>query len=335
MYGQIYNNERISYQTIIFSCDQLDLWSWFLGFRIGLHEQFCNPLRSDKHPNCFLSWAYHKSERIVLNDYADRQYHGMSVFDAIMYKYNLDFSESLQKINNEFIKVHNIELKENSSYQSTRASKFIFILQHHPWTLNKQPIFIKHDKVYWEQYGISSKELKEDNVQSNRRITFNSKNNPDQFTSLDVTPSYTYLFKNHKKCYQPYNDIKWLSTCSDEDIWGWDNMTNDDLIITKSYKDYRVLKNSGYNTIALQSEGTKIPFDKLLKLKEIKTKYVLFDNDAAGIKASQMIADFGNSFDSGYIPVTFSEDLPKDASDIVKQYSNSFLENELLNLGVK
>ena len=107
------------------------------------------------------------------------------------------------------------------------------------------------------------------------------------------------------------------------------------MLITKSYKDWRVLKNAGYNTIWLQNEGCKIPFDRLIQLQQYRTKFILFDNDDAGIKASNNLAEYANGFDNGYIPIWYDDESVKDSADVVKNYSYSHMVNELQNMGVK
>lgn len=340
MYGKHYQScdRSPDWENIINSCNQLDLWSWFFSFRAELGQPICNPLRVDKHPNCWLSWGSSNasSKFIVMNDHAHREFHGYTVFRAMMYAYGMKFNEVCQKILEEFIIPGKIEMRESPAYFNEQP-KFTFILDYVPWTLNGREVYIKHDKEFWEQYGISSADLRMDNVKSNRRIIYNSRQNPTSFTALDVTPSYTYLFGQRKKCYQPYSDkkVKWKSTCTEEDIGGIGSIKRENLIITKSYKDWRVLLNSGYNSIWLQNEGCKIPFERLIQLQEIPTKYILFDNDQAGIRASQELADYCNQFDNSYIPLHFDVGMPKDSADVVRKYSNQVLEQELSNLGIQ
>lgn len=343
MYGNTYDYEKsftnihISWQEIINTVDQLDLWSWFFGYPVSLGQPVCNPMRVDTHANCFLDWGFYKKEFIVLNDFADRKFHGMTVFDAMMHQYYLSFDAVCQKIYTEFIVPGGYKLG-SVPFKAPGKEEFRFILEYIPWTLNGREVFIPEDKLFWSQYGITSSQLKRDNVKSNRQIIFNSRHNPGSFQRMAVTPSYTYLFESgRRKCYQPYHDKwnKWKSTCTEEDVGGWNNLTNDNLVITKSYKDWRVLKNSGYNTIWLQNEGCKIPWDKLIRLQGIKTKFILFDNDKAGITAGQELAAYCNQFDNSYIPIHFDSSLPKDSADVVKTYSNDVLKTELSNLGVK
>jgi len=342
MYGKHYDpyessqSCHVSYTKILNSVDQFQLWSWFLGYCVSEGQMICNPMRVDTHANCWLSWGITKNRYVVLNDFADRRFHGFTIFDALIYSYGLTFKEATEKIYEEFILPGNIKLQDQPAFEA-KKDEFNFILQIQPWTLNGKDVFIPEDKLFWEQYEITSQQLQQDNVKSNRLILFNSRSKPHQLNQLSVTPSYTYLFKSGtKKCYNPYHKTnKWISTATEEDVGGWNTLNNNDLIVTKSYKDWRVLKNSGYNTIWLQNEGCKIPFDKLIKLQEIKTKFILFDNDAPGIQASQQLAEYANQFDDSYIPVWFDESMPKDSADIVKNYSSRVLEQELANIGIQ
>ena len=89
------------------------------------------------------------------------------------------------------------------------------------------------------------------------------------------------------------------------------------LIITKSYKDYRVLKNQGLNVCWFQNEG-QVP-NRLILEELIKHKskiLVWFDNDTTGIGASNLVKDIIN-----YIK-------PNLACSVV-------LDPKLLNVGIK
>lgn len=334
MYGQTFNDvkQKVDYKEILQHTDQFDLWSWFLGFRISPRFKFCNPLRSDAHPNVWCDTSWTGKNVVVLYDWADRFFHGMSIFDAIMYRESIEFYDACLYILNNY---HKGQLP-TKTYKNKTKTDFHFYLDYIPWTVNNRISYIYEDKLFWEPYGITESNLREDRVASCRQVMFNSRNNPGQLNYINTKPSYAIHVNNHVKIYNPHHKVKWLSTCTEEDIGGIDSLENqDNLIITKSYKDWRVLKNQGYNTIWLQNEGCKIPFDKLIKFQQYKTKYILFDNDRAGQKASQELADYANQFDGSYIPVHYDEHMPKDSADIMKQHGSDVLNNELLNLGIK
>ena len=334
MYGKIFDKRRrhVDYKQIIQYTDQFDLWSWFLGFRVSSGQRFCNPLRTDSHPNVWCDFKWSNDNLVVLYDFGDRFFHGMSIFDAIMYRESIEFYDACLYILDNF---HKGELP-NVRIEQSKKPKFNFYLDYIPWTVGNRIAYIKEDKLFWSPYGISEQNLREDRVASCKSILYNTKNNPDVLSSLQTSPSYAIHVNNHVKVYNPYHKLKWLSTCTEEDIGGIDSLGSDDqLLITKSYKDWRVLKNAGYNTIWLQNEGCRIPFDRLIQLQQYRTKFILFDNDEAGIKASNNLAEYANSFDNGYIPIWYDDSSIKDSADVVKNYSYSHMVNELQNMGVK
>jgi len=88
-------------------------------------------------------------------------------------------------------------------------------------------------------------------------------------------------------------EFRFITNCGKDDIGGLPIRRDcDTIVITKSYKDYRVLTNIGLTVIWLQSE-TLIPKEQLNKILENKSKVVIiFDNDRVGIEASLKLKDF-------------------------------------------
>ena len=117
MYGKHYvpsksPNPYHSYTNILNSVDQFQLWSWFLGYYVSEGQLICNPMRVDTHPNCWLAYGISKPRYVVLNDFAHRvPFHGFTIFDALIYAYGLTFTESCEKIYEEFIIPGNIEIR--------------------------------------------------------------------------------------------------------------------------------------------------------------------------------------------------------------------------------
>jgi len=334
MYGKVFRDikPKVDYKEILAHTDQFELWSWFLGFRVTSGFRFCNPLRSDSHPNVWVDTSWTGKDIVVLYDWADKFFHGMSIFDAVMYREKLEFYDAVVYV---FKNYHKGKLP-NKRFINQVKTEFNFYLNYIPWTVDNRISYINSDKLFWSPYGITENNLREDRVASCREILFNSRQSPTILNRLSTTPSYAIHVNNHVKIYNPYHKMKWLSTCTEEDIGGISRLKNEDsIIITKSYKDWRVLINAGYNSVWLQNEGCKIPFDKLIKFQQFKTKFILFDNDNAGIKASQELAEYGNNFDKGYVPVWYENDQIKDSADIMKQYGEQALTTELLNLGIK
>jgi hypothetical protein len=108
-------------------------------------------------------------------------------------------------------------------------------------------------------------------------------------------------------------------------------------VITKSYKDYRVLKNFGINVIGLQSETMYPSIDILLPIINRYDVFVFFDRDSVGIEAGLKFTNYINSFGLNkakqiYLP--FIGTKIKDPSDLYKYQKDTLIgflkENKLL-----
>lgn len=271
---------------------QLEIWSWLLGHHVELEEYIINPLRIDNHAGCWLSFSLRNPRYIVLNDFADKKFHGINIFEAIMQKYNVPFKRSISIIYEQYIYKNNITLRKKPRLHYKKTSSFVFKLNY------KAKNFTKKDKQYWEPMGISSKQLDKDLVVSVKDFTYNTRYNPKTFFyEKPFDPCYSYHVNDHIKIYRPFMSglHKWKSNCTEKDI-PIDHLREDEfLIITKSYKDHRILRNLGYESTWVQSEGALIPLD-LIKIfsKNYKHVIILYDNDKGGRKAAKSIVSYCN-----------------------------------------
>lgn len=158
----------------------------------------------------------------------------------------------------------------------------------------------RRDKIHWSQFLIQPADLKEDNVFATSR--FYIQNPYKSRKTVNVYGlCYAIDFIDAVKLYQPYStDYKWITNCSEDNIGNFDNIDNtgDELIISKSYKDHRVIRNILFlkNVIWFQNEGM-IPSRFILEnlLERFKLITIFFDNDMAGIKAAIKLQDILNS----------------------------------------
>ena len=88
------------------------------------------------------------------------------------------------------------------------------------------------------------------------------------------------------------------------------------LMITKSYKDYRVLRNLGVNVTWFQNEGS-VPNNLKKIINGYKDVIIFFDNDYTGLEASEKLVNIiGNKAREIYLPIPLLEEGIKDASDM-------------------
>ena len=125
---------------------------------------------------------------------------------------------------------------------------------------------------------------------------------------------------------------RFLSNCTQNEIGGLEFLPDSgkNLIITKSYKDYRVLKNQGLNVIWFQNEGMTPNKPILVELcKRFTYITVFFDNDETGIRESKKISELLNSYKGKagqmYLPQALLHKGVKDPSDFYSKYGKELL----------
>ena len=148
------------------------------------------------------------------------------------------------------------------------------------------------------------------------------------FRPFNITYGYNE-FSPRVKIYSPLmhkTNVKWISNLNANDVGGFRVLPSKGklLVITKSYKDYRVLKNLGIITCWFQSENT-IPHDLLLLslTSRFEQIVVLFDNDGPGIIGAEKLVEKLNSLKeniarSVIIPNDLTNPNMKDPSDYYK-----------------
>ena len=131
---------------------------------------------------------------------------------------------------------------------------------------------------------------------------------------------------------------RFLTNCTKNDVGGINSLVSygKELIIAKSYKDYRVLKNNGKNVVWFQNEGM-IPSDSILTLlvRHFASVIVWFDNDQPGIIASEKVKNHINTLvpckaKNLWLPERSLEVGIKDPSDCIakdKVLFNQFLKD--------
>jgi len=104
------------------------------------------------------------------------------------------------------------------------------------------------------------------------------------------------------------------------------------LVLSKSYKDHRVLRNQGVNAVWLQNEGAVPSPEVLAHLARSSTGIaVLFDSDATGMAAAQRVSESVNRLFPGrarplWPPTEWRERFgAKDPADIYRKMGRKHL----------
>ena len=170
----------------------------------------------------------------------------------------------------------------------------------------------KDDANYWSQFNIGSKLLEKYNVKPLAEYVLSR-----GIESFSRKGSKVYGYFNVKgelcKIYQPGSEKKFLMIKNY--IQGWDQIENKELLLVcSSLKDIMSIKSLGIDCdcIAPNSENSSI--DCIIDwIKAYPTKYIIFDNDTAGIRTMER---YKKEYGIPFIHV----ELSKDISDSVRDH---------------
>lgn len=256
-----------------------DIFELVFKFKPKEFDYVTSPFRKDSDAGCW--FQYYPSGKLKFTDFGSQVYMrgvkmiNIDCFDAVQIYFNL--SNLYQTL--KFIKKHLIDGKELPEKGSIsiieRIKREVTIL------FDVRP-FESRDGHYYKRYEISRQNLIDDKVFAVKRFKIlNSKNGDFSSRTYDLCYAHTDFEDGRKKLHRPQQKGKnrFLTTCNQNDIYGINSLVDfgELLIITKSYKDYRVLKNQGLNVIAFQNEGMIPTNDILLPIcKRFKHIVVFF-----------------------------------------------------------
>ncbi len=336
-------NGFIDKNDILKYVSEEDIFELVFGFKPKEFDYVTSPFRKDKHADCW--FQYYPSGKLKFTDFGSQIYVrgkkmiNIDCFDAVQIFFDLTNLYSTLR----FIKKHLIQGKELPergevvfTERKKRETKILF---------ENRP-FDNRDAQYFKRYEITRENLIEDKVFAVKRIKIlNSKSGDFSSRTYDLCYAHTDFEDGRLKLHRPQQTGKnrFLTTCNQNDIYGIKNLVayGQRLVVKKSYKDYRVIKNQGINTIAFQNEGM-IPTDDILLpiCKRFKYLTIFFDNDDTGIEAATKVANHINSFFPGkanaiHLDKELLSEKISDPSDLIykkeKKVLTEFLkENNLL-----
>ncbi len=309
--GYIDKREILKYIT------EEEIYESVLNFKPKEFDYICSPLRQDNHPGAFFQRGLY-SNKLLFVDWADpfnthydcfsfiQRYHNLPNFYATLkfIKENL-----INKNGRENTRAINKDLQSGIKRENDKKVEIII----------EARAFNKTDKYFWSKYGISSKNLKDDKVFAVNQILIKNTRRGDRLIPLYTKCfAYTDFPDNRKKLYFPYNKgrKRFISTCTKNDIITKHLIKVPQLMITKSYKDYRVLRNLGANVIWFQNEGA-FPDNLEDIINDYEDIIIFFDNDFTGLAASEKLVNIIGVRARGiHLPILLLEEGIKDASDM-------------------
>lgn len=318
-------NEDLTKENIYKYISSYDIFKTYSrGFK-DLNKSFFSDFREETHPSCQITIF---NGDLLYTDFGLGK--SFRAIDFVMYKFNLNYYQALEKINRDFNlnlgvlidKSRNKEFKITP--KQTLNKSFIINKPVYPKSNKvkliqiKRRNFTKDDISYWGNYGIKKSTLELFNVTPISHFWINS----NMFYADKYSYSYNFEWIDgifRRKIYQPFNKYKWLNN-GGKIIQGKHTIPEkgDLLIITKSLKDVMTLYEFGYYSIAPPSESSfidKIYIDELKK--RFKTIYIFFDNDEAGLTFASKYKELYGIDRSIIIPNEYNV---KDISDFVYIY---------------
>ena len=327
----------ISKETLLQYVTQEEIFNLVFGTQPKEFDYVVSPLRKDRTAGC---WFEYHGEKLRFIDFGNSgTYKGiklsnMDCFDMVQVYFKIpNFYLTLEFIFNSLVKGKKLEapIIVKQEIVKEEKPKVKLLIESRPFNLA--------DQNFWSQYEIRKKHLVEDRVFPVKKVyALNTKSGNYVSDCQDIAYSYNDFPEARKKIYYPMREGKrrFLTNCTKNDVGGFTSLITcgKDLIITKAYKDYRVLKNNGKNVVWFQNEGM-IPSDLILNLlvRNFVNITVWFDNDQAGILASKRVKDHINSIVPGkakdlWLPERALEVGIKDPSDCIakdKQLFHNFL----------
>jgi hypothetical protein len=298
----------LSKQTILDKTNNgFEIFRYYIDVEWRLGKNFRNPLYDDKKASCNI--YFDRKARIYrFKDFGNDSYSG-DCFSYVGFLKGMDcnnakdFIEILEIINRDLHLGISGDNDGNTSLVISMSPKPIRdtkpVLSQKPETPKKtkpysvvQQAFSAKDKMFWQQYGITSEVLKNYKVFSLKE--FKSENNEGKtfaFSSSDTEPMFSYQGKRHVKIYRPFSDIRFLygGNLGENYCFGLEQLPakGDTLFITGGEKDVLSLVSYGFHAICFNSETSNISQHIIKKLSyRFKHVILLYDTDKTGLDAS-------------------------------------------------
>lgn len=323
--GYINKKKLLEYVT------EEDIFELVFKFKPTEFDYVTSPVRVDNNPGCWFEVDV-TTGKLMFRDFGEGD-RPLDCFDIVKRYYNLpNFYKTLDFVKKALIDGKQIE-HDIKTYISTPKRQIT--TKKRVTILVKTKPFNENDRKFWQPFEITKDQLIEDKVFPISMFKMLGTKKGD----LNInTPKPSYVYTDFedgmKKVYQPYSKKHKFSTnCTENAVGGINKLVpfGRQLVITKSYKDYRVLKNQGLNVIWFQNEGMIPSMNIILNLVERFDKIIIFfDNDNTGLEASDKVVNLINNIVPNKVrKVCLGEDLYKknitDPADLMKQRGKNAL----------
>lgn len=216
-----------------------------------------------------------------------------SCFDLVMKLHDLDFTEALHRINDDFSlglngKSGPVPFKAVVPVSDTKDAK--------PFKVSKRN-FTQAELNFWGKYGISITTLCDYKVYPvSAFTTTNKEGKPYTIQSSNDKFIFCYDHGNWLKLYKPLDEKKYrfqyLGTKDPGYLFGFDQLAENGeiVLLTGGEKDVLSLSAHGFPAFTLNSETANLNQQIVTDLKRrFKHLLILYDNDATGLAQSEAL----------------------------------------------
>lgn len=274
--------QKLTYQDLKAKIGCQNIFEHYFG-NFTFNESYHSPLRQDEKKS--VGFFINNNGSVIYNDFAeDKKYNCVNFVQKL---YKLNYYEAIEHIAKTFGLIEGglkqvIPIKPITVHKKKQKSTFKVVTR--PFT--------KTDLLWWKSYSITKQELTTNKVYSVASLTIN---NYTTYTARNEL-KFAYLLyddagNGYFKIYTPLSiERKWMFNGANNLVYGLANLKfiTDTLIITKSVKDYIILKKFFPDVVALQHEGkAAISAQTINALKKYYANiYIWMDSDRPGIKAA-------------------------------------------------
>jgi hypothetical protein len=334
MYG--YNQYvPLRLEEILSRCTERDIFQIVIQEDIVLNKGalYRAPYRNDENANCYFE-NYEGKLRFV--DFARTGKPALTCFDMIKECFNCSFRESFSVINEKL----SLGLGDNNGKAKEIIREHGVVEEKNVKKVFKKNIitylprqFNNKDKNFWSKYGITKKNLQDDKIIPIEIYRATSRTGkPFSVRPIDICYAYTEFQDNKVKLYRPHasKDAKWITSCNQNDVGSIIHLPVrvETLLISKAYKDCRVIRNQNIFSIWFQNEGQIPTKEVLIEIlsKVDKEVIIWFDNDSTGLSTATFLVEhiksvietleLSISVRKIFLPPRLLQENIKDASDL-------------------
>lgn len=328
--------QRISTNVILTKISSYDIFKFYMpnnDWQINVVTH--SPFRDERTPS-FIIGNREGLDSLSYIDFGNTNFKG-NCFNFVMQLYNIpNFIDVLKKIDTDFgLGISTGVVTENYKKIITSYKKPEIKPKDYSFIQLKTRKFTNEELLYWNDYYQDIDDLKANNVFSISELYLNKK----RIVLKNSELRFGYLYNGNWKIYRPFSDRKWKWMPNNVPITAMDGMEDikncHTAFITKSKKDYMVMKKIFPTVCAVQNEGVGcFSYDNVEYITDNSEKQILsFDSDTTGVNNSIDITNmFG--FDYCNVPKKYLPEGINDWADLAKGYGLKVIEDYLITKNI-